>query len=238
MPTKLVPTLINGIQWNHGCSPHPFFKGASVEDCSKLMSKQWANGTFVSLEDFDPDNDLFFPIVLYANKTGTDINQRYPMEPWMFTTPLLQRCICESATSWRHLGFLPLLDHIGKSAFEELGPSSTESQKKLQLYHDFLSVLLQEVKYADTKKPVMMINFGGVWQKRRLHIRVSVVMGDQKSQDYLCGRKSINSRNAGRAATKKRSESRTTCCWHYLTNMVVANLNRPKQDKRQVTVHS
>jgi hypothetical protein len=60
-------------------------------------------------------------------------------------------------------------------------------------------VLLQEVKYVATnKKPVMMINLGGVWQKRRLHIHVSVVMGDEKSQDYLCGRKSINSGNAGR----------------------------------------
>jgi hypothetical protein len=37
------------------------------------MSKQWTNDTFVSLEDFDPDNDLFFPLVLYANKTGTDV---------------------------------------------------------------------------------------------------------------------------------------------------------------------
>jgi hypothetical protein len=62
------------------------------------------------------------------------------------------------------------LEHIGKSAFEELGPASNESQKKLQLYHDFLSVLLQEVKYVATNKPVMMINLGGVWQKRRLYI--------------------------------------------------------------------
>jgi hypothetical protein len=60
-----------------------------IEDCSKLMSKQWANDTFASLEDFDPDNDLFFPLVLYVNKTGTDINQWYLLEPWMFTTPLL-----------------------------------------------------------------------------------------------------------------------------------------------------
>jgi hypothetical protein len=67
-----------------------------------------------------------------------------------------------------------------------------------KLYHDFLSVLLQEVKYVATNKPVMMINLGGVWQKRRLHIHVSVVMGDQKSRDYLCGRKSNNSGNAGR----------------------------------------
>jgi hypothetical protein len=103
----------------------------------------------------------------------------------MFTTPLLRRFIHESATSWQHLGFLPSLDHIGKSAFEELGPSSNESQKKLQLYHDFLVVLLQEVKYAATNKPVMMIkNLVGVWQKRRLHIHVSVVMGNQKSQDH------------------------------------------------------
>jgi hypothetical protein len=65
------------------------FMPMTVEDCSELMSKQWANDTFASLEDFDPDNDLFFPLVLYANKTGTDVNQWYPLEPWMFTTPLL-----------------------------------------------------------------------------------------------------------------------------------------------------
>jgi hypothetical protein len=100
--------------------------------------------------------------VLYANKTGTDVNQWYPLEPWMFTTPLHWRLIHESATSWWHLGFLPSLDHIDKSAFEDLGPASNERQKKLQLYHDFLAVLLQEVKYSATNKPVMMINLGGV----------------------------------------------------------------------------
>jgi hypothetical protein len=155
------------------------FVPTTVEDCSESMSKQWAKDLFDSLEDFDPNNDLFFPLVLYADKTGTDVNQWSLLEPWMFTRPLLQRFICESATSWQHLGFLPSLDHIGKSAFEESGPASNESQKKLQLHHDFLAVLLQEVKYAATNKPVMMINLGGEWQKRRLHIHVSVVMGDQ-----------------------------------------------------------
>jgi hypothetical protein len=32
-------------------------------------------GYFDSLEDYDPKNDLFFPLVLYADKTGTDMNQ-------------------------------------------------------------------------------------------------------------------------------------------------------------------
>jgi hypothetical protein len=65
------------------------FVPTTVENCFELMSKQWAKHTFASLEDFDPNNDLFFPLVLYANKTGTDMNQWYPLEPWMFTTPLL-----------------------------------------------------------------------------------------------------------------------------------------------------
>jgi hypothetical protein len=67
---------------------------------------------------------------LYADKTGTDVNQWCPLEPWMFITPLLWRFIHESATSWQHLGFLPSLDHIGKSAFEESGAASNEKPKK------------------------------------------------------------------------------------------------------------
>jgi hypothetical protein len=74
------------------------------------------------------------------------MNQWYLLEPWMFTTPLLQSFIHESATSWWHLRFLPSLDHIDKCAFEDLGPACNESQKKLQLYYDFLAVLLQEIK--------------------------------------------------------------------------------------------
>jgi hypothetical protein len=40
------------------------------------------------------------------------VNQQYPLDLGMFTTPLLQSFICESATSWQHLGFLPSLDHF------------------------------------------------------------------------------------------------------------------------------
>jgi hypothetical protein len=43
----------------------------------------------------------------------------------------------------------------------------------------------------------MMVNLGRVQQRRRLHIHVAVVMGNQKSQDYLCGRKGCNLGNVG-----------------------------------------
>jgi hypothetical protein len=41
------------------------------------MPKQWAKDTFNFPEDSNPDNDLFFPLVLYADKTDTDVNQWY-----------------------------------------------------------------------------------------------------------------------------------------------------------------
>jgi hypothetical protein len=31
------------------------------------MSKQWANDTFASLEDFDPNKNLFFPLVRFQD---------------------------------------------------------------------------------------------------------------------------------------------------------------------------
>jgi hypothetical protein len=73
-------------------NPHPDFSQfmlTKLEDYSKLMSKQWAKGTFDSLEDFDTENDLFFPLVLYADKTATNVNQQYLLEPWRFTSPIL-----------------------------------------------------------------------------------------------------------------------------------------------------
>ena len=44
----------------------------------------------------------------------------------------------------------------------------------------------------------MWVNLGGVWEKRRLHLKLAVISGDQLSQDYVCGRMAINSGNAGR----------------------------------------
>jgi hypothetical protein len=67
------------------------FTPTSAEDCSEIMARNWADNMFESLKDFNLDNDLFLPLVLYGDKTGTNINQRYPLKPWMFTTLVLCR---------------------------------------------------------------------------------------------------------------------------------------------------
>ena len=159
------------------------------------MSNEWASNTQDSLAvdaDFDPDLDLFLGMAIYGDKTGTDVNQRYPLEPWMFTLVALRLTARQDPKNWRHLGFIPSQD------FAPSKKVSLSPEEKLQQYHNYMSVLLDEVKELSKAKPMMWVNLGGVWKKRRLRIVLSVVSGDQKSQDFLCGRKAINNGSAGR----------------------------------------
>jgi len=41
--------------------------------------------------NFNPDSDVMLPIILYLDKTGTDVLQRYSLEPLLFTTAALTR---------------------------------------------------------------------------------------------------------------------------------------------------
>jgi hypothetical protein len=38
-----------------------------------------------------------------------------------------------------------------------------------------MSVLIKEIEDTIENKPVMSVNLGGLWQKRRLHIHVAAV---------------------------------------------------------------
>ena len=136
------------------------------------MSRKWATKTFEGLDDFNPDTDLFVPLMFYADKTGTDKYQRYPLEPWMFTTPILRQFARENAKSWRHLGFIPPTEDvdIGESerncddkdgeAVSSDSHCKTKAQSNLQHYHDCLSAIFTELRECFTTKPWMYVNFG------------------------------------------------------------------------------
>jgi len=174
------------------------FQPTTEADSSEIMSNEWAIQTQDNLaadEDFDPELDFFVALQMYGDKTGTDVNQRYPLEPWMFTLVVLRLSARENPNNWRHLGFIPSQDFVPSNSSSAVKLSSED---KLQQYHDYMSVLLQEVKDVSKAKPMMWVNLGGIWKKKRVRVYLAVVSGDQKSQDFLCGRKAINNGSAGR----------------------------------------
>jgi hypothetical protein len=61
----------------------------SNKDIGEVMSKCWASKTCDGIQDFNVDRDLLLTIMIYGDKTGANVNQRYSLEPWMFTILLL-----------------------------------------------------------------------------------------------------------------------------------------------------
>jgi hypothetical protein len=118
------------------------------------------------------------PIILYMDKTGTDVNQRYSLEPVLFSLAALPREQRESRHSWRHLGFIPPRDNSCEN----------ETTTSLQFYHDCLSYLLDGLRESQKNPPTVTINLPhGNSIQRRAMLPLMVVMGDQLSQDTLCG---------------------------------------------------
>jgi hypothetical protein len=118
------------------------------------------------MQDFDPNLDFLIGVMLYGVKTGTDINQHYPLELWMFTLTTLRRAAWEKAMSWRHLGFLPLQDYFPSQQLNDKEEGALSSKEKLQQYHDYMATLLHDLKVACERKPIMWVNLGGIWQKQ------------------------------------------------------------------------
>ena len=62
----------------------------------ELIDGTWYSETITRLKSYAkdpliPEVEFVLPLVLYVDKTGTSINQRYPLEPFIFTTAILSR---------------------------------------------------------------------------------------------------------------------------------------------------
>ena len=152
----------------------------------EVHSAKWYSDTFAKLV-LNPELDWLVPLIFYIDKTGTDANQRFPLEPLMVTTSLLKKSVRENSDAWRHLGFLPTCDDPQASA-----------EESLEHFHLSLSKILDDLIELQRNPPVIEFSIGGIVYKKRLLLPVAFIMGDQMSQDKLCGRKAINAGGAGR----------------------------------------
>jgi Plavaka transposase len=175
----------------HIITPIPLQDNLETGAEHELWNTRWMHNTFATdhYRDFDIKNDIMLPIILYMDKTGTDVNQRYSLEPVLFSLAALPREQRESRHSWRHLGFVP----------QKHNSLEDESSSSLQFYHDCLSYLIDGLREAQKNPPTVSIRLpDGIVVQRRALLPLMVVMGDQLSQDTLCGRLKSNSGGAGR----------------------------------------
>ena len=152
---------------------------------NEILGSQWYHDTYTMKID-DPNKQFLVPLIFYTDKTGTDMYQRFPLEPLMFSTAILSNKARESAEAWRHLSFIPT------------DIKCTNPEESLQQYHNFLSKVLEQLKYLQLNPPIMRLNLLGEEKVMEVIMSVAFVMGDQLAQDQHCCRKAINSGGAGR----------------------------------------
>ena len=145
----------------------------------EVLGSSWYESTYEKLIT-EPNHQFLVPLIFYTDKTGTDPYQRYPLEPFMFSTPILTTAVRQKADAWRHLGFIPSCTN------------NINAEKNLQQYHEVLDILLEEIKKMQQHPPVLKLSFLGKEKYLKIIFSVAFIIGDQLSQDQQCCRKSIN----------------------------------------------
>jgi hypothetical protein len=115
----------------------------------ELLDGSWYRSTVGRLEAFPEDPfckefEFLLPLVMYVDKTGTSINQRYPLEPFILTTAIIKRQLRNLPTSWRPLGCIPDLET--KSSAEAEFVNKQNRGATAQSIHLALEHLLEGVE--------------------------------------------------------------------------------------------
>jgi len=163
------------------------YRQTAQDELLEVCSCDWYKSTYEMLgvarqkkeDDGGMVDQFLMPLIFYVDKTGTDVFQRYPLEPLMFTTAILRRDIRRKADSWRHLGFIPPVK----------ANDSRKALNNIQSYHYCLSVLLEDLVELQKHPPTLEVNLGGIRKVVSVRLPVAFVIGDQLSQDALCGKR-------------------------------------------------
>jgi len=145
---------------------------------------------------FEEKFEFLIPLLVYLDKTGTDIYQRYPLEPIIFTLAIIRRIIRMHKFAWRAAGFMPELEgksKASKAAANRRKPGATAARYHLCLRHIFEG-------FAEVEKEgiVMWLQLGQQFKRVRIRCPVILIIQDGKSKDMITNRKSSYGQKATR----------------------------------------
>jgi hypothetical protein len=129
---QLQDILTSRSHWIHHIDPS--VDGPHQED-DELWNTEWLQNTCRQrYPNFDMTKERIFPIILYTDKTGTDSNSRFTLEPVLVSVANIPRDKRNDSRSWRHLGFVPALVK-----------DDDDNDENQQIYHDYMSSILSSV---------------------------------------------------------------------------------------------
>lgn len=187
---------------NNDSNPFSPYKNTSNK-IEEVLDGTWYRDTVERMKEDDGIGwvdglDFLIPIIMYVDKTGTSMNQRYPLEPLLFTTAIIRRKVRNMTRSWRPLAYIPDLET--KSAAEKRYVNTKNKGVTAKSYHLCLEHALKGLGVAQKEGIVTWLRLGDFMKKVRLRPEVAFVINDGKSADMLTLR--LSSTHASRRISR------------------------------------
>ena len=172
----------------------------------ELGMSKWAIETYESFKDSlskssdteTIDDYCFCPIILYTDKTGTDLIEKNSLEPVVATMGLLKNSVWESHKNWMILGFIPN-QHVTSSAQRKKESQATKHRSMVcQTHHLCMEVILNQIKLIQQEQPVLKFRRGNLIKQKKIYCPIAFIAGDNLSQDVQSGRVSNKSKTSSR----------------------------------------
>jgi hypothetical protein len=157
---------------------------------TSLVDSTWYHNTSTSLSHLlaDPEQRhyILHPLILYIDKTGTDGMMKTGLEPLMCTSANLKQQARQDTKNWFTIGYLPNLELTSSAGRKH----SNQRANNIRDYHRCLSVLLEPLMRTQKEMPAMSIRRGDQLAMYHLVCPIATILGDNLSQNKLCGKSS------------------------------------------------
>ena len=170
-----------------------------------VISGTWYRDTLLDLgmsditsfEDWVSRGKPFLlPLVLYVDKTGTDTLCRYTLEPLIFSFAIFRRQLLVQSFAWKHMGFVPDQDRMSSAQHQSQRKGKDGKGRSCRNYHRCMEVLLRDLCNIHTPHPTtgerrpipLRMTIGQESHVVSAYLPVAFVIGDNKSNDFLCGK--------------------------------------------------
>jgi hypothetical protein len=166
-------------------------KPFSIPSHTSLIDSRWYSETYKNIRaSWTPGDGSFLicSLVLYIDKTGMEqINKSTPVKPLVCTSALLNQEQRQDTNNWIVLGQLPNLNQLLGGTSRGNLPFPARSSKTRD-YHRCVAVLLQQVKQLHQLKSPLIVRRRDKVAPMRFLCPIISVIGDNLSQNTLCGR--------------------------------------------------
>jgi len=183
-----INNLVVNTQEEHLFKPYKTMSANNIRLLDEVFDGDWyqrtASQRHIGETGHHNQHDFLVPIILFIDKTGTDILQRNGVEPITFTTPLIRRSIRNQSRAWRCIGFIPDLNQRSKACRKQAREKFEESP--YTDYHNCLRAIVKSISDHDRAGIYDWLQLGSTRKYVRVRCPIAFIIGDGKSGDQIC----------------------------------------------------